>query len=63
MKIAVTHQMGQVFQHFGHSEQFKFYEVTDGEITKIEIIDGIHIPKKNTKATISPIIHSIEKYG
>ena len=37
MKIAVTHQMGQVFQHFGHSEQFKFYEVTDGEITKIEI--------------------------
>ena len=37
MKIAVTHQMGQIFQHFGHSEQFKFYEVTDGEITKIEI--------------------------
>ncbi len=37
MKIAVTHQMGQVFQHFGHSEQFKFYEVTDGEITKIEL--------------------------
>ncbi len=37
MKIAVTHQMGQIFQHFGHTEQFKFYEVTDGEITKIEI--------------------------
>lgn len=37
MKIAVTHQMGEIFQHFGHTEQFKFYEVTDGEITKIEI--------------------------
>lgn len=39
MKIAVTHQMGEIFQHFGHTEQFKLYEVTDGEITKIEIKD------------------------
>lgn len=27
--IAVTYENGQVFQHFGHSQQFKLYE-TDG---------------------------------
>ena len=26
MKIAVTYENGQVFQHFGHTEQFKIYE-------------------------------------
>ncbi len=29
MKIAVTYDNGQVFQHFGHTENFKFYEVND----------------------------------
>ena len=32
MKIAVTYENGQIFQHFGHTEQFKLYEVTDGKI-------------------------------
>ena len=27
MKIAVTYENGEVFQHFGHTEQFKLYEV------------------------------------
>ena len=27
MKIAVTYDNGQVFQHFGHTEQFKLYDV------------------------------------
>ena len=26
MKIAVTYENGQIFQHFGHSENFKIYE-------------------------------------
>ena len=26
MKIAVTYENGQVFQHFGHCEQFKLYD-------------------------------------
>ena len=30
MKIAVTYENGQVFQHFGHTEQFKIYNVEDG---------------------------------
>ena len=29
MKIAVTYEKGEVFQHFGHTEWFKLYE-TDG---------------------------------
>ena len=32
MKIAVTYENGQVFQHFGRTEQFKVYEVEDGRI-------------------------------
>ena len=32
MKIAVTYEEGQVFQHFGHTEQFKVYEVQDGKV-------------------------------
>ena len=27
MKIAVTYNNGDVFQHFGHTEQFKIYEI------------------------------------
>mgnify|MGYP003417233041 CR=1 FL=1 len=27
MKIAVTYENGQIFQHFGHTEQFKVYEI------------------------------------
>ena len=33
MKIAVTYENGQIFQHFGHTEQFKLYEAVDGKIT------------------------------
>lgn len=32
MKIAVTYENGQIFQHFGRTEMFKVYEVENGEI-------------------------------
>lgn len=38
MKIAVTYENGEVFQHFGHTETFKVYEVEDGKILSSEII-------------------------
>lgn len=38
MKIAVTYENGNVFQHFGHTEQFKIYEIADGQITKEQVI-------------------------
>jgi len=39
MKIAVTYENGQVFQHFGHTEQFKVYEVENGTIVFSKIVD------------------------
>ena len=37
MRIAVTYENGNVFQHFGHTEEFKVYEVEDGKIVSSEI--------------------------
>lgn len=39
MKIAVTFENGQVFQHFGHTEQFKIYEIADGAVTGTSVAD------------------------
>lgn len=39
MKIAVTYENGLIFQHFGHTEQFKLYDVENGKITKTRIIE------------------------
>ena len=39
MKIAVTYENGQIFQHFGHTEQFKIYNVENGKIVSSEVID------------------------
>ena len=39
MKIAVTYENGQVFQHFGHTQQFKVYEVEDGKVVSSAIMD------------------------
>ena len=41
MKIAVTYENGEIFQHFGHTEQFKLYFVTDGKITDTQIVDTL----------------------
>ncbi len=38
MRIAVTYENGQVFQHFGHTEQFKIYEVEDGKVVSSQVI-------------------------
>ena len=39
MRIAVTYENGQIFQHFGHTEQFKVYDVEDGKIISSEVVD------------------------
>lgn len=39
MKIAVTYSEGKVFQHFGHSEQFKLYEVENNKVVSSEVVD------------------------
>ena len=39
MRIAVTYEDGYIFQHFGHSAQFKVYDVQNGRIEASEIVD------------------------
>ncbi len=39
MKIAVTYDNGQIFQHFGHTEQFKVYTIEDNKVVCAEVID------------------------
>ena len=39
MKIAVTYENGQIFQHFGHSEQFKLYDIDNGNITNSAVVN------------------------
>lgn len=39
MKIAVTYENGNVFQHFGHTAQFKLYDVADGKVVSSQVID------------------------
>ena len=39
MKIAVTYENREVFQHFGHTEQFKLYEVSGGKLLHAQVVD------------------------
>lgn len=38
MKIAVTYKDGNVFQHFGHTEEFKIYDVENGKIISGQVV-------------------------
>lgn len=39
MRIAVTYANEEVFQHFGHTEEFKVYDVQDGKVVASEVVD------------------------
>lgn len=39
MKIAVTYENGQVFQHFGKTENFKVYEIENGTVKSSAIVN------------------------
>jgi len=40
MKVAVTYDNGEIFQHFGHSESFKVYDVDNGAVVSSEVINS-----------------------
>ena len=40
MRIAVTYENGEVFQHFGHTESFKIYDVEDGRVISSQVISS-----------------------
>ena len=39
MKVAVTYENGNIFQHFGHTQYFKVYEVAEGQVLSSEVVD------------------------
>lgn len=39
-KIAVTYENGQVFQHFGHTEKFKVYDIAEGTVQSSAILSA-----------------------
>lgn len=39
MILAVTYENGEVFQHFGHTETFKIYQIEDGKIVDAKVVD------------------------
>ena len=38
MRIAVTYENGNIFQHFGHTQAFKLYVVEDGKVVHSEVL-------------------------
>jgi predicted DNA-binding protein (UPF0251 family)/predicted Fe-Mo cluster-binding NifX family protein len=39
MRIAVTYENGEIFQHFGHTAQFKLYDVENSKVMGEQIVD------------------------
>lgn len=39
MKIAVTYDNGEIFQHFGKTGQFKVYQIEEKKIASTEVVD------------------------
>ena len=39
MRIAVAFEDGEIFQHFGHTKHFKFYDLENSKITKTEVVE------------------------
>ena len=38
MKLAVTYENGEIFQHFGHTENFKIYTVENGAVLDSQVV-------------------------
>ena len=39
MKVAVTYDNGEIFQHFGHTENFKIYNIENKKITEANVVN------------------------
>lgn len=39
MRIAVIYDNGEIFQHFGHTKNFKVYNVEQGRVTNSTVVD------------------------
>ena len=41
IRIAVTYDNGLIFQHFGHTEQFKLYDIESGKVINSRVVDTL----------------------
>ena len=39
MRIAIPYENGNVFQHFGHTQKFKIYDVENGQVVVTTLVD------------------------
>ncbi len=39
MRIATTYEKGEIFQHFGHTERFKIYDIENGKVTLATVVN------------------------
>ena len=56
MKIAVTYEDGQIFQHFGHTQQFKVYDIQDNKV--LVKLRGKCSGCKNSHLTLKAFVES-----
>lgn len=54
MKIAVTYDKENIFQHFGRTEEFKIYEVEDGKVVSSQVIST----NGNGHGALAGILHA-----
>ena len=55
MRIAVTYENGQIFQHFGHTEAFKIYDVEGGKVTHSEVVST----NGNGHGALAGVLHAL----
>jgi len=77
MRIAVTYDNGEVWQHFGRTEYFKIYDIEDGKLVNSEVVStngeghgalADFLAERKVEAVIcggvgSPMIARLEGYG
>ena len=54
MKIAVTYDNGNVFQHFGKTENFKVYEVEDNKVVSSEVMERVEVDSASGRRMLYP---------
>lgn len=55
MRIAVTYENGQIFQHFGHTQEFKVYDIEDGKIVASKVVDT----NGNGHGALASVLHAL----
>lgn len=40
LRVAVAYEKGEIYQHFGHTEEFKIFDMEEGMIISSEVVDS-----------------------